>query len=194
LWYLRVFSRHLKLGLFGDDLGHLLLSKFLHLDRWFRLSNSAERSGSSVSFPEWVWMAFAISRPWGCPWCFPSLANSKPSSGAGGLLGFGASADVGIAGAGAYGFLRIASWGRLGILHTRVGCWWGWLLRSVSLSFVLPTPARKVKALVNTIKVKATTAASSPSETLDPGMPLVLLPNLVLDTVSFFLSSSPSSF
>jgi hypothetical protein len=40
LWYLRVCSRHLKLGLFGDDLGNLLLSKFLRLGGWFRLSCS----------------------------------------------------------------------------------------------------------------------------------------------------------
>jgi hypothetical protein len=30
-------------------------------------------------------------------------------------------------------------------------------------------------------------AASSPSTTLDPGMPPVFLPNLVLDIISFFL-------
>jgi hypothetical protein len=35
-----VFSRHLKLGLFGDGLGDLLLSKILRLGTWFRLSGS----------------------------------------------------------------------------------------------------------------------------------------------------------
>jgi hypothetical protein len=34
---LRVFSQHLKLGLFGDDLRNFLLSKFLGLGGWFRL-------------------------------------------------------------------------------------------------------------------------------------------------------------
>jgi hypothetical protein len=40
LRYLRVFSRHLKLGLFGDDLRNFLLSKFLRLGGWFRLPYS----------------------------------------------------------------------------------------------------------------------------------------------------------
>jgi hypothetical protein len=43
LRYLRVFSRHLKLGLFGDDFRNLIPSKFLRLDGWFRLL----RSGAS---------------------------------------------------------------------------------------------------------------------------------------------------
>jgi hypothetical protein len=37
LWYHRVFSRHLKLELFGDDPRIFLLSKFLRLGGWFRL-------------------------------------------------------------------------------------------------------------------------------------------------------------
>jgi hypothetical protein len=54
LRYLRIFTQHLKLELFGDDLSNLLLRKFLRLGRYFRLSTPAERSGSSVSFPERV--------------------------------------------------------------------------------------------------------------------------------------------
>jgi hypothetical protein len=42
---------------------------------------------------------------------------------------------AGIAGAGADGFLRIAGWGRLGILHMQVGCVWGCVT-------ILPTPAK----------------------------------------------------
>jgi hypothetical protein len=40
LGYLHVFFWHLKLVLFGDDISKLLLSKFLRLGGWFRLSFS----------------------------------------------------------------------------------------------------------------------------------------------------------
>jgi hypothetical protein len=51
------------------------------------------------------------------------------------LRGFGAGVYAGIAGAGADRFLRIAGWGRLGILHMQVGCGWGCVA-------ILPTPAK----------------------------------------------------
>jgi hypothetical protein len=54
LQYLRVFLQHLKLGLFGDDLGNLLLSKFLRLDGWFRLPCSRGTLRIFGLFPERV--------------------------------------------------------------------------------------------------------------------------------------------
>jgi hypothetical protein len=39
-WYPRVFLRHLKFGLFGDDPRNLLLSNSLRLGGWFSLSCS----------------------------------------------------------------------------------------------------------------------------------------------------------
>jgi hypothetical protein len=54
LWYLRVFFRHVKLGLFDDDLGNLLLSKFLCLSDGLGFLAPVECSGSSVSFPKRV--------------------------------------------------------------------------------------------------------------------------------------------
>jgi hypothetical protein len=54
LRYLRVFSRHLKIGFFGDDLRNLLLSKFLPSVDGLGFLAPAERSGSSIFFPERV--------------------------------------------------------------------------------------------------------------------------------------------
>jgi hypothetical protein len=63
LRYLRVLSRHLKLGLFSDDLGNLLLNKFLCLGTWFRLCCSRGRLRIFGLLPERVGMAFAVSGP-----------------------------------------------------------------------------------------------------------------------------------
>jgi hypothetical protein len=54
LQYLRLFSRHLKLGLFGDDLHNFFLRKFLVSVDGLGFLAPAKRSGSSVCFPERV--------------------------------------------------------------------------------------------------------------------------------------------
>jgi hypothetical protein len=54
LWYPRVFFRHLKFGLFGDDpVTFSLATPSVSADGLGFLA-PAERSGSSVSFPERV--------------------------------------------------------------------------------------------------------------------------------------------